>query len=63
MKTHKSNKTDKESDNSAIKKLDSIIEHSISENEALKKILQGLERMNKDSEKKPPGKKKKRDKK
>jgi hypothetical protein len=62
MKTHKSNKKDKEADNSAIKKLDSIIEHSISENEALKKILQGLERMNKVSEKKPL-QKKKRDKK
>ncbi|MCB0807573.1 MAG: hypothetical protein KDC05_17395 [Bacteroidales bacterium] len=58
MKTQKKNNN--ADDSQTLKKLDSIIEQTKNENEALKKLLEGLERMNKEvSEKNKTGKKKK----
>ena len=58
MKTQKKNNN--ADDSQTLKKLDSIIEQTKNENEALKKLLEGLERMNKEvSEKNKSGKKKK----
>lgn len=50
MKTDKQNKSN--SDNAAIRKLDSIIEKRKNENEALRKILEGLDKLKKNSEEK-----------
>lgn len=57
MKTDKHNNND--SEDPAIKKLDLIIEQRRNENEALKKILEGLDKMKKTSEEKINNKKQK----
>ena len=48
-----------EFDSSTRKKLESIIKHTKNENDALKKILEGLERIKQDTEKKINSKKRK----
>lgn len=50
MKTEKHNNND--SDDSSIKRLNSIIEQRKNENEALRKILEGLEKIKKETENK-----------